>query len=136
MKRPTERQLTILRSIVDLQAKNGYPPALRDIGDANGIRTPQGVVVQLDSLQIKGMLYRNSTMRSIVVTPAGRAALCLPPDLAAELREIKAAISCYKTLHLMASLMEQGPERREAVGEAARARVALFGMVGNGEVQG
>lgn len=53
MKRPTERQLEILRFI---DSKGRCPPTLREIGEHFGIRSTNGVSSQLQSLDRKGLI--------------------------------------------------------------------------------
>ena len=55
----TWRQRKILRAIRESVQKRGYPPSLREIGDAVGLTTTSSVAYQLSTLQRKGYLHRD-----------------------------------------------------------------------------
>jgi SOS-response transcriptional repressor LexA len=55
----TWRQRKILRAIRESVQKRGYPPSLREIGDAVGLTTTSSVAYQLGKLQRKGYLHRD-----------------------------------------------------------------------------
>lgn len=57
----TERQRTILEMIHAHVDEHGYPPSVREIGDAVGLRSPSSVHGQLESLERKGYLRRDPT---------------------------------------------------------------------------
>jgi len=64
----TERQQHILRMIRDTVAARGYPPSVREIGDAVGLRSPSSVHSQIASLQRNGYLRKDpSRPRAIEV---------------------------------------------------------------------
>jgi len=64
----TERQQHILRVIRDTVAARGYPPSVREIGDAVGLRSPSSVHSQIASLQRNGYLRKDpSRPRAIEV---------------------------------------------------------------------
>ncbi|MCC6729679.1 MAG: transcriptional repressor LexA [Chthonomonadales bacterium] len=63
----TDKQDRILTFIVDYVADQGYPPSIREIGNAFGISSLRGVTVHLDALERKGYIKRASTSRSIAV---------------------------------------------------------------------
>ena len=71
-KEPTERQRSVLDFIIRYIGRQGYPPAIREIGAEFGIRSLRGVTVHLGALERKGFIRRESTSRSIQVlkTPA------------------------------------------------------------------
>jgi repressor LexA len=54
----TERQHQILHVIRDSVIRRGYPPSLREIGEAVGLASTSAVSYQLVTLQRKGFLYR------------------------------------------------------------------------------
>lgn len=56
----TERQRDILAYIRQHITENGYPPTVREIGTAFGIRSTNGVADHLKSLERKGYLARGS----------------------------------------------------------------------------
>jgi repressor LexA len=82
----TWRQRKILRVIKDSVQARGYPPSMREIGDAVGLTSIASVSYQLATLQRKGFLHRDGrrprTME--VVLPAQRtAAVPGPPGVPA-----------------------------------------------------
>lgn len=64
----TEKQRKILEFIIDFQQNNGFPPTIRELGDAFQIGSLRGVTVHLDALVRKGFMTRERTSRSIRVT--------------------------------------------------------------------
>lgn len=66
----TEKQRKILEFIIDFQKENGFPPTIRETGDAFGIGSLRGVTVHLDALVRKGFVTRDRTSRSIRVIAA------------------------------------------------------------------
>ena len=63
----TRRQEAILAFITRYVEQHGYPPAIREIGPAFGIKSLRGVTIHLDALERKGHIRRESTSRSIQV---------------------------------------------------------------------
>ncbi len=61
----TEKQRLILEFIIDFQKENGFPPTIRELGDAFAIGSLRGVTVHLDALVRKGCMSRERTSRSI-----------------------------------------------------------------------
>ncbi|MEX2550146.1 MAG: transcriptional repressor LexA [Nitriliruptoraceae bacterium] len=57
----TARQRAILEVIHGHVDAHGYPPSVREIGDAVGLRSPSSVHGQLESLERKGYLRRDPT---------------------------------------------------------------------------
>ncbi len=55
----TETQRHILDFICSYIQDNGYPPAIRDIGVAFEIKSPNGVMCHLRALQKKGYIHRD-----------------------------------------------------------------------------
>jgi len=55
----TRRQRLILVTINDAVAAHGYPPTMREIGDAVGLTSSSSVAHQLQSLERKGFLRRD-----------------------------------------------------------------------------
>lgn len=63
---PTERQREILDAGVRLSAV-GYPPTLRELAHATGIRSINGLRVQLDALRRKGWVtWREGSARTLM----------------------------------------------------------------------
>ena len=63
----TERQRAVLDFVIRYVGQHGYPPAIREIGAALGIKSLRGVTVHLDALERKRFIHRESTSRSIQV---------------------------------------------------------------------
>ncbi len=79
----TPRQRQILDVIVEHQQNKGYPPSVREIGEAVGLRSPATVKSHLDNLRDAGYLVRDpSKPRAIQVHYNGDA-------LGAERRPVK-----------------------------------------------
>ena len=80
----TTRQRRILEVIRDAVADRGYPPSIREIGEAVGLTSTSSVHSQLEALQRKGFIRRDPTKpRAIEVhfdDPV--AASCVPDRLA------------------------------------------------------
>ena len=56
----TERQRAILDVIQASVDERGYPPSVREIGDAVGLSSPSSVHAQLESLEARGYLRRDA----------------------------------------------------------------------------
>ena len=67
----TSRQLKILEAIKSAMEEKGYPPSMREIGDAAGLASPSSVKYQLEALEAKGWIRRDlSRGRALeVLTP-------------------------------------------------------------------
>ena len=57
----TDRQREILEFIVTQQRERGYPPSVREIGEAVGLTSPSTVHTHLATLQKRGFLRRDPT---------------------------------------------------------------------------
>src|SRR5258707_7903125 len=55
----TQRQRTILNVIRESVTTRGYPPSIREIGDAVGLTSTSSVAHQLRTLERKGYLRRD-----------------------------------------------------------------------------
>lgn len=60
----TPRQQQVFDIINDMTKQNGYPPTIRDIAEAAGISSPNGVLCHLKAMKAKGVLRHNATGRS------------------------------------------------------------------------
>lgn len=70
----TKRQTRVLEVIRDSIDDRGYPPSLREIGEAVGLTSPSSVAHQLKMLERKGYLRRDPNRpRAIEVVLPGRA---------------------------------------------------------------
>ena len=82
----TPRQRKVLEVIRDSVERRGYPPTIREIGEAVGLSSTSSVSYQLQTLQKKGFLRRDATKpRAVDVRLPGEAAAAnLAQDEAAE----------------------------------------------------
>jgi repressor LexA len=65
----TDKQLAVYEFIRDTIRGRGYGPTVRDIGDAFGIRSPNGVMCHLRALEAKGFIHREENKaRAIELT--------------------------------------------------------------------
>ncbi len=70
------RQLELLRFIDAYVEENRYPPSIREIADARGVTSTNGVAQALDLLQRKGLVWRApGRSRGLRVTELGRGLL-------------------------------------------------------------
>lgn len=68
MKPLTHRQGEIFAFIRQYIRANGYAPTMREIGNAHGIKSPNGVIELLDRIEIKGWIKRKrNCQRAIAV---------------------------------------------------------------------
>jgi repressor LexA len=68
----TGRQRLVLETIRDSVERRGYPPSMREIGEAVGLTSPSSVAHQLTALERKGFLRRDPNRpRAIEVTAPG-----------------------------------------------------------------
>jgi repressor LexA len=75
----TPRQRKVLEVIRDAVERRGYPPSMREIGDAVGLTSSSSVSHQLSTLQRKGFLRRDPNRpRAIEVRPAESPATVVP----------------------------------------------------------
>lgn len=89
----TPRQRRVLETIRDSVERRGYPPSMREIGEAAGLASPSSVSHQLTALERKGFLRRDPHRpRAIEVmspdAPVGRSAaapIAQPPAPGADL---------------------------------------------------
>jgi len=71
----TWRQQKVLQVIRDSVQRRGYPPSLREIGEAVGLTSASSVSYQLSTLQSKGYLRRDAgRARTVEVRPQGQPA--------------------------------------------------------------
>jgi repressor LexA len=70
----TMRQHKILQVIRDSVERRGYPPSVREIGDAAGLKSPSSVAHQLKVLEKRGMLRSDPNRpRAVVMRPLDEA---------------------------------------------------------------
>lgn len=80
----TARQRRVLETIRDSVERRGYPPSMREIGEAAGLASPSSVSHQLAALERKGFLRRDPHRpRAIeVMSPDGPSAASAQPAAA------------------------------------------------------
>lgn len=80
--RLTDRQRRILETIKESVESRGYPPSMREIGEAVGLTSTSSVKHQLSALESKGFLRRDPHRpRAIeVVLPEQDATMVVAPD--------------------------------------------------------
>jgi repressor LexA len=72
----TWRQRKVLQVIRESVQQRGYPPSMREIGEAVGLASTSSVSYQLSALQCKGYLHRDiSRARSVEVHLPSRPAM-------------------------------------------------------------
>src|SRR3954466_5582728 len=76
----TARQRRVLETIRDSVERRGYPPSMREIGEAAGLASPSSVSHQLAALERKGFLRRGP--------PRPRAIEVVAPDAPAARAEV------------------------------------------------
>jgi repressor LexA len=77
----SNRQEQVLQVVRAGVARRGYPPSIREIGDAVGLKSTSSVAHHLKALQEKGYLHRDpGRPRTVEVLPAGQSGP-LSPDL-------------------------------------------------------
>jgi repressor LexA len=70
----TEKQLRILDVIREFTSEHGYPPSVREIGEAVGLSSSSTVQSHLKTLERRGLLWRDPTKpRALVPRDAARA---------------------------------------------------------------
>jgi repressor LexA len=121
----TPRQQRILTVIRDSVERRGYPPSVREIGEAVGLASPSSVAHQLSALQKKGFLRRDPNRpRAVDVRPPDHGGTSSAED--AELRAARPTPAFVPVVGRIAAggpiLAEQAiedvfPLPREIVGE-------------------
>src|SRR5699024_4573733 len=84
----TRRQRLVLETINDAVSAHGYPPTMREIGDAVGLTSSSSVSHQLQALERKGFLRRDPkrprAMEVVMPEDDGAPAPVPVPDIAPE----------------------------------------------------
>jgi repressor LexA len=82
----TWRQRKVLQVIRDSVQRRGYPPSMREIGEAVGLTSTSSVSYQLSTLQNKGYLRRDAGRpRTVEVRLPGHPAVRPEPDIDEEM---------------------------------------------------
>ncbi|MDE3722675.1 transcriptional repressor LexA [Nocardiopsis sp. N85] len=75
----TARQQSVLNCIQRYLRERGYPPSIREIGEAVGLSSPSSVAHQLKVLQRKGYLYRDQNRpRAVELRRPGHPGMRVP----------------------------------------------------------
>ncbi|AQP53437.1 repressor LexA [Vagococcus penaei] len=81
MKRQSTRQEDILRYIYTQVTERGYPPTVREIGEAVDLSSTSTVHGHLSRLEKKGLIFRDPTKpRAIELTPDGLSFIGVQPS--------------------------------------------------------
>lgn len=73
----TARQRAVLEVIRISMSERGFPPSIREIGDATGLSSSNSVAYQLVALERKGYLRREAKRsRAIVLADTVESAVC------------------------------------------------------------
>jgi repressor LexA len=86
----TLRQRRILEVIKDTVERRGYPPSIREMGDAVGLASSSSVAHQLKMLEAKGFLRRdpNRPRALEVLLPGNAGGTALPSERRAGIRQL------------------------------------------------
>src|SRR6266540_6266676 len=77
----TPRQRRILEFIADTVLERGYPPTVREIGEAVGLTSSSSVHAQLANLERKGLLHKDPTKPRAMTLADERRAEGIPVPL-------------------------------------------------------
>ena len=90
----TVRQRRVLETIQEAVERRGYPPSLREIGEAVGLTSPSSVAHQLASLERKGFLRRDPNRpRAIEVIMPGERTTAAERESIERTRALSSAIT-------------------------------------------
>jgi len=90
----TVRQRRVLETIQEAVERRGYPPSLREIGEAVGLTSPSSVAHQLTSLERKGFLRRDPNRpRAIEVIMPGERTTAAERQTIEQARALTSALS-------------------------------------------
>jgi repressor LexA len=84
----SKRQQQVLEYITETVNDRGYPPSVREIGDAVGLSSPSSVHSQLSALVEMGMITRDPSKPRAIVVVESQAAKAPTPTTDDRLREI------------------------------------------------
>lgn len=88
----SRRQHDLVRFVGRYVNEHGRAPTIREIADAMGVRSTNGILQHVEYAERKGALTRVACSRGLSVTAEGRAAVGLPASEAEHLRaELKTA---------------------------------------------
>jgi SOS-response transcriptional repressor LexA len=117
LRKPTERQMRVLRFVHEYAVTRGSPPTIREIAAAVGVSSTNGIAEHLSALQRKGLVVRrDSVSRGVRVTVEGLAALGEDPSA---FRDAPAA-------NLAGRVRDEGLELELRAARAENARLRLL----------
>ena len=97
----TDRQLEVLRFIATEIEERGYPPTIREIGEALDIASTNGVNDHLKALERKGFLQRDPVKsRALIPTSRAQQVLGRQPDNVVSLASRREAQSSSKMVEI------------------------------------
>ena len=104
----TERQRRVLEVIRDSVAERGYPPSIREIGDAVGLNSTSSVAHQLRTLERKGFLRRDAN-RPRAVDVRGLEDSAIVPDAPGETTVPATAVPSAAMVPVVGRIAAGGP---------------------------
>ncbi|WP_068162233.1 transcriptional repressor LexA [Rhodococcus phenolicus] len=104
----TERQRRVLEVIRDSVAARGYPPSIREIGDAVGLNSTSSVAHQLRTLERKGFLRRDAN-RPRAVDVRGLEDSAVVPDAPGETTVPATAVPSAAMVPVVGRIAAGGP---------------------------
>src|ERR671933_393611 len=114
----THRQLRLLEFIRDSGERRGYPPSMREIGEAVGLTSPSSVAHQLATLERKGFLRRDPNRpRAIEVILPGEARREAPAPAAGDVTDSGDARPAPSYVPVVGRIAAGGPILAEQVVE-------------------
>lgn len=116
----TSRQLSILEAVHASVSDNGFPPSLREIGEAVGLTSPSTVKHHLDALEEAGYLQRvPGRPRAMELSPRAKQLLNITPTPPEDGAASPAPIAQVVTLELPAAHAEGDAAAVPLVGRIA-----------------
>src|SRR5215217_2620661 len=130
----TTRQRRILEVIRDAVADRGYPPSIREIGEAVGLTSTSSVHSQLEALQRKGFIRRDPTKPRAIEVHLEEPAAAMPRPLPTYVPLMSAPVAAGTGTLPEDVVEELLPLPRELVGQGQLFMLQVRGesMVGAG----
>lgn len=129
----TMRQRKVLQVIRESIAERGYPPSVREIGEAVGLKSPSSVAYQLTALQRKGLLRKDANRpRAVDIRQAEEVAeeavdSAVPPHAATAYVPLVGRIAAGGPILAEQAIEEVYPLPREIVGEGTMFLLKVVG---------
>jgi repressor LexA len=130
----TTRQRRILEVIRDAVADRGYPPSIREIGEAVGLTSTSSVHSQLEALQRKGFIRRDPTKPRAIEVHLEEPVAAMPRPLPTYVPLMSAPVAAGAGTVPEDVIEELLPLPRELVGQGQLLMLQVRGesMVGAG----